>query len=233
MINNGYRGKVRTVFADPPYGLSYAPWDQPSGVQAAEEFFTRWLSLCRQLLHRDGTIWVCGQMISLHIAALVLANLEMPVVSEVTVVKPNPRPHLIDRRFVWASETLLWAAAGPNANYRFDYSRACRYSGQRYASSIWRSGPARPAERICGHHPTQKPLAVVERCLTVCTRRGELVLDPFMGSGTSGVVAVRQGYRFVGVDREAEYVRLARRRIKAEQCTKRSSHGHHSVEVEA
>jgi site-specific DNA-methyltransferase (adenine-specific) len=76
-------------------------------------------------------------------------------------------------------------------------------------------------------------LAVVERCLTVCTRRGELVLDPFMGSGTSGVVAVRQGYRFVGVDREAEYVRLARRRIKAEQCTKRSSHGHHSVEVEA
>jgi site-specific DNA-methyltransferase (adenine-specific) len=223
LIAKGLRDQVRTVFADPPYGLGRARWDKPKGLVLSQAFHEEWLDLARTLLDPDGTIWVSGRGMASHVVAVALARLNMPVISEVTVVKPTFQPNGYKRRYVWATESLLWAAARHGAAYRFDYEEACRCSGQRYAPNVWYCGRAKPSERTCGRHPTQKPFTVVERCLTTCTQRGDLVLDPFVGSGTSAVVAHRRGYRFIGIDQEREYLQLAERRLRAETCDRGSS----------
>lgn len=223
LLRDGYRGQVRTVFADPPYGMNRTAWDRPMALPRAEAFHAEWLGLCQELLEDDGTLWVCGDGLMLHVVGVALARLGMPIISAVTIVKPNARPWYRKQKFINSTECILWAATRPRAAYTFEHELMRQLQGGKFMTNAWHLSPATQKERACGRHPTQKALQVVERCLRASTRPGELVLDPFMGSGTTAVAAHRHGFGFIGIEQRTEYLQLARRRVKAERCGRREA----------
>jgi site-specific DNA-methyltransferase (adenine-specific) len=206
---------VDLVFADPPYFLGKATWDKPRDVESAIAFHEEWLAACRDLLADHGTLWVCGAYNSIHTTGYVLERLGMKILCQVTWEKPNPTPNRTRRCFTHSTETLLWAAKFPGAPHRFNYGCMREQNGGKQMLSHWRMGRPPVSERAHGHHPTQKPLALVERCLLATTNDGDLVLDPFLGSGTTAVAARRLGRACIGIEEQPAYVELARRRLAA------------------
>jgi site-specific DNA-methyltransferase (adenine-specific) len=213
LLAGGLQGQVDLVFADPPYFLGKATWDKPRVVESAFAFHEEWLAICRDMLADHGTLWVCGGYSDIHTTGYVLQRLGMKILSQVTWEKVNPPPNRTRRCFVHATETLLWAAKRPGAPHRFNYACMREQNGGKQMRSHWRMGPPRAAERLHGRHPTQKPLALVERCLLSTTGESDLVLDPFVGSGTTAVAARRLGRACIGIDGHRPYLEIARRRL--------------------
>lgn len=219
LLQEGLGGSVRTIVADPPYGLRKADWDGAT-LATSEAFHLAWLEPSRQLLHPDGTLWVFGVDTMLHVVGVALARLGMPLINTVTVVKTNPRPCWGDK-FTPATETLLWVARDKHSRHTYNWHQLCADNGGKEPTSVWPVWRATPQERRHGHHPTQKPLKIIRRCVMASTGPGDLVLDPFMGSGTTGVAALEQGCQFIGIDQEPAYVEVARRRLAALRCERR------------
>ncbi len=218
------------IFADPPYFLSNggttmrsgqrAPvekgeWDRSHGARIDHEFNMQWLFECRRLLSPSGTIWVSGTMHVIFSVGFALQCLGFRLLNDVAWEKPNPPPNMGCRCFVHAHETLLWAAKSKRTKYHFDYAAMKAANGNKQERSVWRMTAPTKAEKKHGKHPTQKPLAVLDRIVKASMPRGGRVLDPFNGSGTTGVAAVANGAtEFVGIDRDYAYLALARRRIQ-------------------
>ncbi|MGH9089835.1 MAG: DNA-methyltransferase [Acidimicrobiales bacterium] len=206
-------GKVAMIFADPPYFIGKAAWDRRTGIEEQLAFSEEWLAGCRDLLTEYGSLWACGGFTSMPIVGYAIQRLGLKLLSHVTWQKPNPPPNRGCRGFVHATESLFWAAKRHGARYRFNYQCMRRTNGGKQMHSHWRLATAPMAEKHCGRHPTQKPLALVERCLEATTRRGDLVLDPFVGSGTTAVAARRLGRGCIGIDQHRPYLEIARRRL--------------------
>ncbi len=215
-------------------------WDASHGLADDHAFQARWLAAVRRVLKPSGTLWVSGTQHVIFSIGFAMQELGYHLLNTVTWYKPNASPNLACRFFTHSTELLLWASpskARPLA-HRFNYRVMKAANGGKQMRDLWEiwEAPAAgdeqvvwsvptpgPREKQHGRHPTQKPLALLERVLAASAASGDLVLDPFSGSGTTGVAALRAGCRFLGVERDPEHVALAVRRLRAEEPAVRSA----------
>ncbi|QYZ78174.1 site-specific DNA-methyltransferase [Methanofollis formosanus] len=230
-------GSVDLVFADPPYNLSNggftcqggkrAPvdkgaWDQSAGIEEDFAFHRRWIEACGRVLRDGGTIWISGTYHSIYACGFALQLLGFQILNDICWYKPNAPPNLSTRYFTASHETLIWAKKGEERhtfnydemkNGEWEYDVIKRPGKQ--MRSVWSVPAPKPSEKREGKHPTQKPLALLERVVLASSEEGDLVLDPFAGSSTTGLAAVMHGRRFLGIEREKEYLDLSVRRFRA------------------
>src|SRR6188508_2392753 len=226
---------VDLVFADPPYNLQlnnelYRPdnsrvdgvdddWDKFGSFAAYDEFTRAWLKSCRRVLKPSGSLWVIGSYHNIFRVGAALQDLGFWVLNDVVWRKTNPMPNFRGRRFANAHETLIWAAPAAAAKaYTFNYDALKVFNDDLQMRSDWTLPICTGEERLKDGdgvkvHPTQKPEALLYRVLLASTKPGDVVLDPFFGTGTTGAVAKRLGRRWVGVDREQTYIDAANERI--------------------
>ncbi len=229
-------GSVDLVFADPPYNLQLGgeltrpdqsrvdavddDWDRFESFEAYDAFTRAWLLACRRVLKPDGAIWVIGSYHNIFRVGAILQDLGYWVLNDVVWRKSNPMPNFKGTRFQNAHETLIWAAKSKEARVTFNYDAMKAFNDDLQMRSDWLIPICTGAERLkdaAGRkaHPTQKPEALLHRVLTATSNPGDLVLDPFLGSGTSAAVARRLGRHFVGIERDRDYAACARERIEA------------------
>jgi modification methylase len=229
-------GSVDLVFADPPYNLQLSgelhrpdnsrvdgveeAWDKFADFAAYDDFTRAWLGGCRRLLKPTGALWVIGTYHNIFRIGAIVQDLGFWILNDVVWRKANPMPNFRGRRFTNAHETLLWCAYSREARYTFNYEAMKALNDDLQMRSDWLmpicGGPERLRDAAGRKaHPTQKPEALLHRVLLAASRPGELVLDPFCGTGTTGAVARRLGRRFVGIERDPAYAALARERIAA------------------
>ena len=217
------------IFADPPYFLSNGgitchagkmvkvdkgAWDKSQGAELNHEFNTEWLRRCQRVLKPNGTIWVTGTSHVIFSVGFAMQQLGMKILNDITWEKPNPPPNLSCRYFTHATETVLWAAKNEQSKHTFNYKLMREHAGGKQMKSVWRLYSPATAEKKFGKHPTQKPLALVERCLLAATHAGDFVLDPFSGGGTTAVAAARTKRHCLGIELEAKYVDASTRRLE-------------------
>ncbi len=227
---------VDLVFADPPYNLQlqqdlYRPnrskvdavddaWDQFGSFQAYDDFSHRWLAACRRVLKDSGAIWVIGTYHNIFRLGAILQDMGYWILNSVVWVKTNPMPNFRGVRFTNAHETLIWASVRKGARYTFNHHAMKNLNDDLQMRSDWVIPLCTGQERIKDFtgrkaHSTQKPEALLYRVLMASTHPGDVVLDPFFGSGTTGAVAKKLGRRWIGIEREPSYVEIARQRIAA------------------
>jgi modification methylase len=228
------QASVDLIFADPPYNLQLsgelrrpnhsrvagveADWDQFPSFLAYDNFTRAWLSAARRLLKPDGSLWVIGSYHNIFRIGALLQDLDFWIQNDVIWRKTNPMPNFRGRRFTNAHETLIWCSRSQDSRPTFNYEAMKSINEELQMRSDWLLPVCTGAERLKGvdgrkAHPTQKPEALLHRVLLATTRPGDIVLDPFFGTGTSGAVAKRLGRHFIGIDRDADYVAIARARI--------------------
>ncbi len=227
-------GLFDLVFADPPYFLSNGGitchagrmvsvnkgmWDRAETFEAVHAFNLEWLRECRRVLKPDGTIWVTGTAHNIYSVGFAMQTLGFKILNDIAWHKVNPPPNLSCRYFTHATETILWARRDPKARHTFHYKEMKRENGDRQMQSLWHIKPPAQREKRHGKHPTQKPEALLDRILRASTSPRDLVLDPFCGSGTTGVVCARTGRRFVGIDLVESYLNIAAARLSDEVRT--------------
>ena len=228
---------VDMVFADPPYNLSNggftchsgkrAPvdkgaWDVSRGRDLDLAFHLSWIQGCRRILKENGTIWISGTYHSIYACGYALIASGFHLLNDICWYKPNAPPNLSGRYFTASHETLLWARKSSDARHTFNYEvmkhgdwhEDALKRPDRQMRSVWSIPAPGPQEKIHGKHPTQKPFHLLRRIVLASTNEGDLVLDPFTGSSTSGLAAYAYDRRFIGVDSEREYLDLSIRRFK-------------------
>lgn len=226
----GLTGLVNLIFADPPYFLSNGgitchagrmvsvdkgDWDRLDSVENMHDFNRRWLLACKTVLRPNGTIWVSGTQHVIFSVGYAMQQLGFKLLNIITWEKPNPPPNLSCRYFTHSTETILWAARDSRSKHTFNYEAMREEAGGKQMKSVWRIPAPSEKEKALGSHPTQKPLQLLERIVRASTKEGDLVLDPFAGSGTTGLAAVKFGRRFVGIEADSSFLELAVRRYKA------------------
>lgn len=226
---------VDVIFADPPYNLQLGgdlhrpdhskvdavdnDWDQFESFRAYDAFTRAWLLACRRVLKPAGTIWVIGSYHNIFRVGAVLQDLNFWILNDIIWRKTNPMPNFRGRRFQNAHETMIWASLGQNAKgYTFNYEAMKAANEDVQMRSDWLFPICSGGERLKGEdgkkaHPTQKPEALLARVLMSSSKPGDVVLDPFFGSGTTGAVAKRLGRDFIGIEREQSYIDVATNRI--------------------
>jgi modification methylase len=226
---------VHCVFADPPYNLQLRgelrrpddslvdgvdeEWDRFDDFASYDAFTRDWLAECRRLLRKDGTLWVIGAYHNIFRIGAILQDLGFWILNDVIWRKSNPMPNFRGRRFTNAHETLIWAARQKDSRYRFNYAAMKALNDDVQMRSDWTIPLCTGAERLRnGHglklHPTQKPEALLHRVLLAATAPGDIVLDPFAGTGTTAVVAKRLHRHFIGIERHPAYVEAALGRLR-------------------
>jgi site-specific DNA-methyltransferase (adenine-specific) len=235
---------IDLVFADPPYLLSNGgttcasgrrvsvdkgKWDASSGVAADHKWNQRWLRACQRVLKPSGTIWVSGTHHVIFSIGFAMQSLGFHLLNTITWFKPNASPNLACRFFTHSTELLLWAAPARRAPlpHTFHYREMKGDNGGKQMRDLWQIPEPdgeqvvwalptpRKGEKRDGKHPTQKPLMLLDRIVRAASSPGDLVLDPFNGSGTTGVAAQRAGRRYLGIDVDENYLELTRKRIAA------------------
>src|SRR5438874_3380453 len=225
---------VDLIFADPPYNLQLQgdlkrpddsrvdavddEWDKFSSFSAYDDFTRAWLMACRRVMKREASLWVIGSYHNIFRVGSILQDLGFWILNDVVWRKSNPMPNFKGRRFTNAHETLIWATKNPEQKYTFNYEAMKALNDELQMRSDWTLPICAGGERIKGAdgqkaHSTQKPEALLHRVIMSSTKPGDVILDPFFGSGTTGAVAKRLGRRFIGIEREKTYADVARARI--------------------
>ena len=228
-------GSVNCVFADPPYNLQLRgelrrpddslvdgvneEWDRFTDFAAYDAFTREWLLECRRLLRKDGTIWVIGAYHNIFRIGAMLQDMGFWILNDIVWRKSNPMPNFRGRRFTNAHETLIWAARGPDSRYRFNYQAMKALNDDLQMRSDWFLPLCTGKERLQNQHglklhPTQKPEALIHRVLLASTAPGDVVLDPFLGTGTTAAVAKRLHRHFIGIERHPAYAEAAIGRVR-------------------
>ena len=227
-------GCADLIFADPPYNMQLKGelrrpdqskvdavddhWDQFSSFEAYDRFTREWLLAARRCLKDTGTLWVIGSYHNIFRVGATLQDLGFWILNDVVWRKSNPMPNFKGRRFTNAHETLIWATKNPKQQYTFNYEAMKALNDELQMRSDWTLPICAGHERLKGAdgqkaHSTQKPEALLHRVIVSSTKPGDVILDPFFGSGTTGAVAKRLGRRFIGIEREKTYADVARARI--------------------
>lgn len=222
-------GLFDMIFADPPYFLSNGgitchagkmvkvdkgQWDQSKGPEINHEFNQGWLSRCQKLLKPNGTLWVSGTHHVIYSIGYAIQQLGMKILNDITWEKPNPPPNLSCRYFTHSTETIIWAAKHEKSKYCFNYKEMREINAGKQMKSVWTMSAPSNGEKVFGKHPTQKPVALLERIILAGTKEGDLIMDPFAGSSTTGVAAIRLKRRFVGAELSSEFINLSVRRLE-------------------
>jgi DNA modification methylase len=227
---------VDLIFADPPYNMQlenvlYRPnntkvegvddeWDKFSSFPDYDNFCTGWLKECRRILKDTGTIWVIGSYHNIFRVGNIMLNLGFWILNDVTWHKNNPMPNFLGKRFTNATETLLWCSKKKECkSYTFNHKIMKKYNGGKQMTSVWQIGLCIGEERLKSEdgkkaHSTQKPEELLKRIILSTTRQGDIVLDPFFGTGTTGAVAKKLKRNYIGIEKEQEYITIAKKRIE-------------------
>ncbi len=226
------------VFADPPYFLSNdgftvksgravsvnkGGWDKSAGFESEIAFHESWITECLRVLKPNGTIAISGTYHSIYKCGFILQKLDCRIINDITWFKPNGAPALAGRNFTASHETILWASKEQKAKHTFNYSHSRNwdvsndliYRRGKQMRSVWSIPTTPKREKVFGNHPTQKPLELMKRLIALCTTEGDTVLDPFCGSGSTGVACVSLGRNFLGIDLDQGFLDLATKRIES------------------
>ena len=222
---------VDMIFADPPYFLSgggischsgkqvsvnKGDWDKPLAPEEKLKFNRKWIKLCRDVLKDDGTIWISGTYHNIYSIGVALELEGFSIINNITWQKPNPAPNLACRCYTHSTETIIWArkqlTKTKKGKHTFDYPLMKEINGGKQMKDVWLIPLVSKQERKYGKHPTQKPEALLERIILASTKEGDLILDPFNGSGTTGVVASNLNRRYIGIDNVLEYLQITKNR---------------------
>jgi modification methylase len=226
---------IDLIFADPPYNLQLGgdlsrpdgshvdavtdDWDKFDSLNAYDRFTRDWLTEARRILKDNGAIWVIGSYHNIFKVGSAIQDLGYWILNDIVWRKANPMPNFKGTRFTNAHETLIWASTGEKAKYTFNYRSMKTLNDELQMRSDWEFPICGGGERLKKNgvkvHPTQKPEALIYRILLACTKPGDVVLDPFFGTGTTGAVAKRLGRRWIGIEREPVYIEAAEERIAA------------------
>ncbi len=224
---------VDCIWTDPPYLLSNdgmtcvagkrvsvnkGDWDRSDGIENDHEFNLSWLRECYRVLKPAGTIWVTGTHHVYLSVGLAMMQLGFRILNDIIWEKSNPPPNLGCRCFAHSTETILWATKAPKGSkhkYTFHYQEMKDENGGKQMKTVWRFPAAGRPEKSFGKHPTQKPIALIERCLRASTNPGDLVLDPFAGAASTGCAALALERRFIGGEIEREYADIGALRLTA------------------
>lgn len=224
------------VFADPPYFLSNdgftvksgkavsvnkGDWDKSEGLDKEMEFHESWILECRRLLTKNGTIAISGTYHSIYKCGYLLQKLGFRIINDITWFKPNGAPALAGRNFTASHETVIWASKGKSSKHTFRYAQSRDwavsndqiYRRGKQMRSVWSIPTTPKREKSHGDHPTQKPFELLKRLIALCTNEGDKVLDPFCGSGTTGVACVLLNRDFTGIDLDQNFVKLTKKRM--------------------
>jgi site-specific DNA-methyltransferase (adenine-specific) len=222
------------IFADPPYFLSNGgitchagkmvsvnkgKWDESKGVKENHEFNLNWLAACQRVLKPNGTIWVSGTDHVIHSIGYAMQELGFKILNSIVWFKPNAAPNLCCKYFTHSTEFVLWAAKDKKSKHQFNYKLMKEINNGKQMRNVWgywEINTPPPAEKKFGKHPTQKPVELLKRILLASTKEGDLILDPFCGSSTTGLAAHLLKRKFVGIDLEEEYLELSKQRLIAE-----------------
>ncbi|MFZ0335973.1 MAG: site-specific DNA-methyltransferase [Candidatus Acidiferrales bacterium] len=219
---------IDLIFADPPYFLSNGgitchagrmvsvnkgDWDRSRGAAENHEFNTAWLAACQRVLKPDASIWVSGTSHVIHSVGFAMQQLGFKLLNDISWVKPNPPPNLSCRYFTHATETIIWAARDKKSRHKFNYKLMRQMAGGKQMKSVWEILPPAAEEKRFGKHPAQKPLALIERILLASSDEGDLVLDPFLGSGTTALAALRLSRGALGIEAQAISLDITLRRL--------------------
>ena len=219
---------VDLIFADPPYFLSNGgitchagkmvsvhkgDWDKSRGPEANHEFNRAWLAACQRLLKPNGSLWVSGTAHVIHSIGFAMQQLGFKLLNDISWVKPNPPPNLSCRFFTHATETIIWAARDKKSRHTFNYKLMKETNRGKQMKSVWEIKPPETWEKKFGKHPAQKPVALLERILLASSNEGDLVLDPFSGSGTTVLAALRTRRTAVGLELSYDYLELTLQRL--------------------
>lgn len=220
---------VDFIFADPPYFLSSggitcksgkvasvdkADWDFSKTLKDKYEFNVLWLKECKRILKPNGSIMISGTFHNIFSIGMALEELEYKILNNITWKKTNPPPNISCRYFTHSTENVLWARKTKNNNHLFNYEDMKKENFGKQMQDVWEIPSASKSEKNFGYHPTQKPIKLLNRIILSATKENDVVLDPFCGSGTTGVAAVKYGRKFIGIDNEPKYLEIAEKRIK-------------------
>ncbi len=236
VLNTLKEGSVDMIFADPPYFLSSGSftcqngkmvsvkkgdWDLSNGLKKNFDFHLKWIEACRKVLKPNGTIWVSGTYHSIYQCGFALQVNKYHILNDIAWFKPNASPNLSCRYFTASHETLIWAKKDKKVKHIFNYNEMkngewpndqLKKPGLQMRS-VWSINTPKPDEKKFGKHPTQKPLDLLKRIVLASTNKGDVVLDPFTGSSTTGLAAHMFGRKFIGIDNEKKYLDLSIRRF--------------------
>lgn len=230
---------VDLVFADPPYHMQLGKgvrrpetgtlidsvhdhWDQFESNAAYDAFTCAWLTAARRVLKSEGTLWVIGSYHNIYRVGAIVMDLGFWILNDVLWIKDNPMPQMSGTRFCNAHETLLWVKKHEKGKYTFNYQDMKEANGGKQLRSDWHFPICQGHERLRVNgvkvHPTQKPEALLRRVITSSTNPGDVILDPFFGTGTTGAVAKKTSRHYIGIERETVYIDAARKRINDAQA---------------
>ena len=216
--------KFDMIFADPPYflsngGISYhagkvvcvdkGEWDKGGSPESIMEFNRKWLSLCREKLKDNGTIWISGTHHNIFSIATVLTELGYKILNVITWAKTNPPPNISCRFFTYSTEFIIWARKCPKVPHKYHYELMKAINDGKQMTDVWRLPAIGRWEKSCGKHPTQKPLAILTRIILASTDENDWILDPFAGSSTTGIAANLYGRKFLGIEQERDFAALS------------------------
>lgn len=228
---------VDMIFADPPYMLSNGgitcqagkvvsvnkgDWDISKGFDEDLGFHIRWINACRRVLKPNGTIWISGTYHSIYACGYALQKSNFKILNDICWYKPNASPNMTCRYFTASHETLLWAKKEEKTKHTFNYETMKNGSWgkdkikkpNKQMRSVWEIPTTKASEKKFGKHPTQKPLELLRRIVLASTNKDDLILDPFTGSSTTGIMALELGRKFIGIDLEKEYLDLSIKRFE-------------------
>ena len=215
------------VFADPPYflsrgGISYqsgkvvcvdkGDWDKPSSPEEMDRFNLRWLSACRDHMKDNATIWISGTHHNIFSVQQQLLKLGFKILNVITWAKTNPPPNISCRYFTYSTEFIIWARKSPKTPHYFNYELMKELNANKQMTDVWQLPAIAKWEKSCGKHPTQKPLGLLARIIQASTQPGAWILDPFSGSGTTGIAANLLGRRYLGLEKEDEFLSMSKAR---------------------
>lgn len=232
--------KFDMIFADPPYflsngGISYqagkvvcvdkGEWDKGGSPESIIYFNRKWLTLCREKLKDNGTIWISGTHHNIFAVANLLTELGFKILNVITWAKTNPPPNITCRFFTYSTEFVIWARKYHKIPHKYNYKLMKAINNGRQMTDVWRLPSISPWEKSCGKHPTQKPLSLLTRIILSSTNQHDWILDPFAGSSTTGVAATLCERRFLGIEQDLDFATLSRnRRIELDDYALRTKY---------
>lgn len=224
---NQFDFKFDMIFADPPYFLSNdgisvqsgkmvsvnkGEWDKSQGFEKDNEFNFNWLKACQNHLTDNGTIWISGTFHNIFSVAQMLTELGFKILNCITWAKTNPPPNLSCRYFTHSTEFIIWARKSKKSSHYYNYELMKKINGGTQMKDVWHLPAIARWEKSCGKHPTQKPLALLTRIILASTKQNAWILDPFTGSSTTGIAANLLNRKFLGIDREEEFLTISKNR---------------------
>ena len=225
------------IFADPPYFLSNGgischsgkqvsvnkgTWDKGLSPTEKLAYNKKWIRLCKRILKDDGSIWISGTYHNIYSIGVALEMEGFSIINNITWQKPNPAPNLACRCFTHSTETIIWARKilddnGRKGKHFFNYNLMKQENNNKQMKDVWLFSAPSKAEKFYGQHPTQKPLNLMRRIIVASTKPGDIVLDPFCGSSSTGIACIETGRKYIGIEREKEFIELSIKRY-SETC---------------